>query len=78
MNDSFISTEELLATNPELKALWIKDGQIRSNQPMRTSEDFMTQALEMKRVAGLRASSLKKSSSSSGAESMVSLEPATI
>jgi hypothetical protein len=61
MNRTVISTEELLRTNPELRALWEKDRNIRLNQPRRTSEEAMKQALEMKRVAGLRALSLRAS-----------------
>jgi hypothetical protein len=38
------------------------------NQPLRTSEEFMAQALEMKRVAGLRDLNLKNSTSSTGPE----------
>ncbi|MFN0077949.1 MAG: hypothetical protein ACKVY0_15945 [Prosthecobacter sp.] len=56
METTVISTEELLRTNPALKALWENDRQIRLSQPLRTSEEFIAQALEMKRVAGLRAS----------------------
>lgn len=66
MNPPFITTEELLESNPQLKALWEKDRQIRLSQPLRTSEEAMQQALEMKRVAGLRASSLKKKRSETG------------
>jgi hypothetical protein len=54
MNRPVVSTEELLRTNPQLQALWEKDRQIRLNQPSRTSEEAIAQALEMKRVAGLR------------------------
>jgi hypothetical protein len=68
MNRPVVSTEELLRTNPQLKALWEKDRQIRLNQPLRTSDEFMAQALEMKRVAGLRDLNLKNSTSSTGPE----------
>jgi hypothetical protein len=78
MNTEVMTTQELLDSNPQLKALWEKDRQIRLNQPIRTSEEFMAQALEMKRVAGLRALSLKKSSSSSGPERTAVLVEQTI
>ena len=68
MNRPVVSTEELLRTNPQLQALWEKDRQIRLNQPSRTSEEFMAQALEMKRVAGLGDLNLKNSTSSTGPE----------
>lgn len=68
MKSEVVSTEELLRTNPKLKALWEKDRQIRLKQPLRTSEEAMAQALELKRVAGLRASSLRSTNSSSGQE----------
>ncbi len=48
MERPVISTEELLRTNPQLKALWEKERQIRLNQPSRTSEEAMAQALEQK------------------------------
>ena len=63
MERQVISTEELLRTNPKLKALWEKDRQIRLKQPLRTSEEFIAQALEQKRVAGLRASKLRSTAS---------------
>ena len=66
MNPPFSSPEELLQSNPQLQALWEKDRQIRLSQPLRTSEEAMKQALEMKRVAGLRASNLKRTDSESG------------
>ena len=75
MKSEAISTEELLRTNPKLKALWEKDRQIRLKQPLRTSEEAMAQALELKRVAGLRASSLRSTSSSTGHETPASLVP---
>ncbi len=56
MEHTIVTTEELLGTNPELKALWEKDRQIRLSQPLRTSEEFIAQALEMKRVAGIISS----------------------
>lgn len=59
-------TEELLRTDARLKALWDKDRSIRLNQQPRTSEDFMKQALEMRKAAGLPVSNLKKTSSESG------------
>jgi hypothetical protein len=68
MNRPVVSTEELLRTNPHLQTLWEKDRQIRLNQPSRTSEEAMAQALEMKRVAGLRDLNLKNSTSSTGPE----------
>ncbi|MBK8038062.1 MAG: hypothetical protein IPK22_13165 [Verrucomicrobiaceae bacterium] len=73
MKSEVVSTEELLRTNPKLKALWEKDRQIRLKQPLRTSEEAMAQALELKKVAGLRASSLRSTSSSSGQETPVAL-----
>ncbi len=66
MERPVISTEELLRTNPQLKALWEKDRQIRLKQPLRTSEEFIAQALEQKRVAGLRASNSRSTTSSNG------------
>lgn len=75
MKSEAISTEELLRTNPKLKALWEKDRQIRLKQPLRTSEEAMAQALELKRVAGLRASSLRSTNSSTGHETPASLVP---
>lgn len=48
MKRPVVSTEELLRANPQLQALWEKDRQIRLNQPSRTSEEFIAQALEMK------------------------------
>lgn len=62
MDQPVVTTEELLRSNPELRALWEKDRQIRLSQPLRTSEEAMRQALEMKRVAGLRASNSRKTS----------------
>lgn len=73
MERTIISTEELLHTNPKLKVLWEKDHQIRLKQPLRTSEEAMAQALEQKRVAGLRASSLRSMNSSTGPASLASL-----
>lgn len=73
MKSEVVSTEELLRTNPKLKALWEKDRQIRLKQPLRTSEEAMAQALELKRVAGLRASNLRSTSSSSGPETPAAL-----
>ncbi len=59
MEHTPVTTEELLRTNPELKALWEKDRQIRLSQPLRTSEEAMAQALEMKKAAGLLVSNSK-------------------
>ena len=66
MKRPVITTAELLRTNPQLKALWEKDRQIRLSQPSRTSAEAIAQALEMKRVAGLRDLNLKSRTSSSG------------
>ena len=78
MHRKVISTEELLRTNPKLKALWEKDRQIRLSQPLRTSEEAIAQALEMKRVAGLRDLNSKSRTSSRGlAPTPVLVESAT-
>lgn len=70
MEHTLVTTEELLRTNPELKALWEKDRQIRLSQPLRTSEEAMAQALEMKKAAGLLASNLKSNVLQSGQAAM--------
>ena len=78
MQRKVITTEELLRTNPKLKALWEKDRQIRLSQPLRTSEEAIAQALEMKRVAGLRDLNSKSRTSSRGlAPTPVLVESAT-
>jgi hypothetical protein len=73
MQRTVITTQELLRTNPELRALWEKDRNIRLNQPSRTSEEAMQQALEMKRVAGLRDLNLKSRDSSRGPQTTTAL-----
>ena len=73
MKRPVISTAELLRTNPQLRELWEKDRKIRLNQPSRTSEEAIAQALEMKRVAGLRDSNSKNSASGSGPQKTTAL-----
>ncbi len=77
MNRPVTSTEAVLRANPKLRTLWEKDRQIRLNQPSRTSAEAMKQALEMKRVAGLRDSNLKSNASSNGRNSTSALADTT-